>query len=78
MKQFVSQSVEAGTAHLATPWRHAFPALVLLVAWTLFLYLDTAVAMVTIWSRSETFTHGFLVPPIVLWLVWRKRQVFQR
>ena len=75
MKQFVSQSVEAGTAHLATPWRHAFPALVLLVAWTLFLYLDTAVAMVTIWSRSETFTHGFLVPPIVLWLVWRKRQV---
>ena len=75
MKQFVNQSVEAGTAHLARPWRHAFPALVLLVAWTLFLYRDTAIAMVNIWSRSETFTHGFLVPPIVLWLVWRKRQV---
>ena len=75
MKQFVNQSAKAGTAHLARPWRHAFPALVLLVAWTLFLYRDTAIAMVTIWSRSETFTHGFLVPPIVLWLVWRKRQV---
>ena len=76
MKQFVNQpSDEAGTAHLARPWRHAFPALLLLLAWTLFLYRDTAMAMVTIWSRSETFTHGFLVPPIVLWLVWRKRQV---
>lgn len=75
MKQFVNQPSEVGAAHLARPWHHAFPALVLLLAWTLFLYRDTAMAMVTIWSRSETFTHGFLVPPIVLWLVWRKRQV---
>jgi exosortase A len=44
-----------------------------LLAWILFLYRDTAVAMVTIWWRSETFTHGFLVPPIVLWLIWRQR-----
>ena len=29
--------------------------------------------MVQIWWRSETFTHGFLVLPIVLWLVWRSR-----
>lgn len=59
---------------LPQPWRHALPALLLVLAWTLFLYRDTAAAMVLIWSRSETFTHGFLVPPIVLWLVWRQRQ----
>jgi exosortase A len=29
--------------------------------------------MVAIWYRSETFAHGFLVLPISLWLVWRKR-----
>jgi exosortase A len=29
---------------------------------------------VEIWSRSETFTHAFLVPPIVLWLIWRQRE----
>jgi len=29
--------------------------------------------MVSIWYRSETFTHGFVILPIVLWLVWRKR-----
>ncbi|MEO7127830.1 MAG: exosortase A [Rhodoferax sp.] len=50
------------------------PALLLLLAWVLFLYRDTGIAMVTIWARSETFTHAFLVPPIVLWLVWRQRQ----
>ena len=37
------------------------------------LYLDTASAMVGIWWRSETFTHGFLVLPLVLWMVWRRR-----
>lgn len=57
------------------PWRHALFALVLLLVWTLYLYRDTAVAMVTIWEHSETFTHGFLVPPIVLWLIWRKREL---
>ena len=59
---------------LTQPWRQALPALLLLLAWILFLYRDTVVAMVTIWSRSETFTHGFMVPPIVLWLVWRQRK----
>jgi exosortase A len=57
------------------PWRQAFPAFCGLLVLTLILYRDTASAMVAIWLRSETFTHGFLVPPIVLWLVWRKRHV---
>lgn len=49
------------------------PALCLCLAWILFWYWDTAVAMVTIWYRSETFAHAFLVPPISLWLIWRQR-----
>ena len=74
MKQFVNQTPQAGAAQLARQWRQVFPALLLLLAWTLFLYRETGMAMVTIWSRSETFTHGFLVPPIVMWLVWRQRR----
>jgi exosortase A len=54
-------------------WRQAVTALVLLVGWILFLYRDTGIAMATIWYRSETFTHGFLVPPIALWLIWQRR-----
>lgn len=37
------------------------------------LYLPTVAAMVTTWMNSETFTHGFLIAPISLWLVWRDR-----
>ena len=58
---------------LLPPWQQAVHALLLLLAWILFLYRDTVAAMVTIWSRSDTFTHGFMVAPIVLWLVWRQR-----
>ena len=57
----------------ASPWRRALPALLLLWATLLLLYRDTAVAMVQIWMRSDTFAHAFLVPPISLWLSWRKR-----
>jgi hypothetical protein len=27
-----------------------------------------------IWTRSDTFAHGFLVAPISAWLVWRARR----
>jgi len=47
--------------------------LLLVFTGILALYWDTASAMVTIWYRSETFTHAFVVPPIALWLVWRRR-----
>lgn len=60
---------------IPAPWRQALPALTLLLLWMLFLYRETGTAMVTIWARSETFTHAFLVPPIVLWLVWRQRRL---
>jgi exosortase A len=72
--QAIAQTPRADAAMLTRAWQHALGAMALLFGWTLFLYRDTAMAMVTIWWRSETFTHGFLVPPIVLWLVWRQRQ----
>ena len=56
------------------PWRQAFPVFCLLVLSVLVLYWDTGAAIVNIWMRSDAFTHGFLVPPIVLWMVWRQRQ----
>jgi len=42
----------------------------------LFLYLGTAQSLVAIWNSSETFAHGYLILPISLWLVWRRRAVF--
>lgn len=54
-------------------WLYAVSALIFALIWTLAWYGSTGAAMVEIWRRSETFTHGYLVLPIVLWLVWRMR-----
>lgn len=61
------------TPPLSPAWRQALPLLLALIAWILFWYWETAVAMVSIWMRSETYTHAFVVPPITLWLIWRQR-----
>lgn len=63
------------TPGLTKNWRHGAAAVSLLLLWILFFYRETALSIVAIWSKSETFTHGFLVLPIVFWLVWRRRQL---
>jgi exosortase A len=54
-------------------WRTALPAMAAVLLAIVVLYWDTFVAMAAIWKRSETFAHAWLVPPIVLWLIWRLR-----
>ena len=55
-------------------WPKALSVLLVTLLSILVIYRDTALSMVEIWARSETFTHGFLVPPISLWLIWRVRK----
>lgn len=51
-------------------------ALTLGVVLTLFaLFWPTFYSMAEIWERSETFAHGYLIFPITIWLIWRKRHV---
>ena len=61
----------------ASVWRAPVVAVVALIVLLLLRYRETALAMVDIWSRSETFTHAFVVPPITLWLIWRQREVLK-
>jgi exosortase A len=37
------------------------------------MYWNTAASIVLLWTRSETFAHGFVVVPISLWFAWRVR-----
>ncbi|WP_019140776.1 exosortase A [Noviherbaspirillum massiliense] len=55
---------------------HVLPGIVLAVALLapLTIYLDTARSIVSIWNSSETFVHGYVIAPISLWLVWRRRE----
>jgi exosortase A len=48
--------------------------IVLMVVATLWIYSDTALGLVDQWGQSETFAHGYVVPLITLWLIWRHRQ----
>lgn len=58
---------------LPAHWRAPLAALVAVWLAIGLLHLRTVQDMVAIWSGSNTYTHGFVVPPIALWLVWRMR-----
>ena len=40
------------------------------------LYLGTVRSIVSVWNSSETFAHGYVILPISLWLIWRRRENF--
>lgn len=56
------------------------PATLVLIAIALLapfaLYFHTAKSIVDIWNSSETFAHGYVILPICLWLIWRRRANF--
>jgi exosortase A len=58
--------VSAWTAHLA-----ALAGLILVLG---LLYARTVAAAVTVWWVSPTFSHCFLIIPVVAYLVWDKRR----
>ena len=58
---------------VATRWRTTLVACVVVFAALLAVFWPTVQGMVHIWYNFETYTHGFLILPISLWLVWRKR-----
>ena len=57
----------------AAAWRRAAALALALLAMLLALFWPTFSSMVETWERSETFTHGFLIFPISLWLIWGRR-----
>jgi exosortase A len=46
----------------------------MLAVGVLALYWRTTLSMISIWARSETFVHGFIVVPIFFYLLWRERK----
>ena len=69
-----------GGAHAApalAPASHTSIMLIVLVLLApLLLYLGTVRSIVSIWNSSETFAHGYVILPISLWLIWRRRENF--
>ena len=61
--------------HLPTSGTLATALALSALFWVLVWYVDTAMSAITIWQKSDTFAHGFLVVPISAWLVWQRRDV---
>jgi exosortase A len=58
----------------ANPWRTHGLLLGGLLLILLLLYRQTVLGMAEIWSRNDTFAHGYLVLPLALWMIWRQRE----
>lgn len=67
----------ATSARALTPLQ-AFGAVTAVIVVLLAVFAPTTASMVQTWYRSETFTHGFLVIPAVLWFVWMRREALAR
>lgn len=57
-----------------SPWPLALTLLLALWSLLLVAYRETIRSLIDIWSSSETYAHGSVVPLISLWLVWRMRR----
>jgi exosortase A len=49
----------------------------ILLACFLFAFFPTLKSLISAWSNSDEFSHGFLILPICLYLVWRKRHTIK-
>lgn len=58
-------------------WRYPLAGVGLVTLVCVGAFFSTWVSIVEIWSRSETFTHGFLVAPISIWLIWSRRRYYR-
>ena len=43
------------------------------IAGVFIIYFETLQSIVAIWNRSETYAHGYIIVPVSLWLIWRRR-----
>jgi len=46
---------------------------IILITWAV-VYQQAILGMEAIWSRSDTFAHGYFILPISIWLLWRDKE----
>lgn len=74
MSKAVQSRDKADSVETRQYWRTPVILALAVFIGTLALHYQTTWSMISIWLRSDTFAHGFLILPISAWLVWDKRQ----
>ncbi len=70
------EKTQTNQTTLANVWRLPLIATGGLIVLLLLIYYPTTASLIHIWNSSETFTHGYLILPISIWLVWHNRTHF--
>jgi exosortase len=74
--------LDAGSTSAVAARRTTSPATLILVCFLVVglavLYGQALIDLVADWNRDENYSHGVLIPPVVLWLVWLKRAESRR
>jgi exosortase A len=65
------------TPRLGPPER-SFVRVAAIVAAVATIFWSTGASMVVVWSSSGTYSHGFFIVPVFLWLVWGRRHELAR
>ena len=67
-------AIGSGEAGVDQRWRAHLAALAAVVGGLLLLFHRDAADMIAIWWNDATYNHVLLIPPIVGWLVWQRRE----
>lgn len=59
-------------------WQKALLIMFALLSFFTLAFWQTWQSMISIWSRSDTFAHGFLVMPASLWLIWGRKAFYRQ
>jgi len=76
MNPATTQHIQQTSA--ARSWLIAGVAFIIALVGLVLVLWDTSLAFVEVWSGGETYSHGFVILPISLWLVWQKRKELSR
>jgi len=60
---------------IAKAWLRHVAVLAALVGFLLLVFRQAVAAAFQVWSGSPTYSHCFLIVPIVLWLIWERRNI---
>ena len=60
------------TRGMSNEWRKSVMRLLVALFFLFILYKETYEEIVLIWWNNETFAHGFLIPLIIMYLLWKK------
>lgn len=77
MSASIASAIDA-PARAGTIWQRQLTVLGLAAAAILALFWRDAADMVAIWWNSSTYNHCLLIPPLVGWLAWQRRDELSR